>query len=624
MIGRTSGEAIAISSSFFEELKRRNVVKVAVLYLIASWLLLQVTDVLSSLLPVPEWAGSFVFMLLVLGFFPALIFSWVYEMTPEGLKKEKDIDRSQSITPETGHKINVLIIVLLVLAIGGLVVDRLVPETERVAETPVVEEAQEADEVDPAQLVAAKFAPPPDRSIAVLPFVNMSSDQEQEYFSDGLSEELLNLLAKVPELQVAARTSSFSLKGKDLQISEVGEVLKVAHVLEGSVRKSGNQVRITAQLIHADDGYHMWSETYDRRLDDVFAIQDEIAAAVVSQLKVTLLGEAPKVDETDPEAYALFLQARHLAHQFTSESIDQAIVLYKQALSIAPDYAAAWAGLSNTYIDQASISEASNDSIQLARETADKALAADPEHASAHAALGRVARTYHNDLTAAAQFYARALELAPTDLDILRNASDLAQSLGRLDEAIGLGQYVVARDPVDANSHYRLGLSYLWAGRSDAAITPFHTALKLSPERFAAQYAIGQVFLHQGDPEQALAAFQQEDTDEEYRVKGMAMALHDLGRREEYEAKFSELRERWGGRWPSEIAQVYAWTGDADAAFEWLDKSIAQNEDGLVQQFLQLFYVPIHEDPRWLAFREKTGTSEAQLAAIEFEVDIPK
>ncbi|KPK52333.1 MAG: hypothetical protein AMS22_09415, partial [Thiotrichales bacterium SG8_50] len=188
----------------------------AVLYVIAAWLLLQVTDVLSSLLTVPDWTGSLVVLLLILGFFPAMIFSWVYEMTPEGLKKEKDIDRSRSITSETGHKINILIIVMLALAIGAVVVDRLMPEAERVDETPVVEEAEETAQADPAQLAAAKFAPAPNRSIAVLPFVNMSDDAGNEFFSDGISEELLNLLAKIPELQVTSRSSAFAFKGEKI------------------------------------------------------------------------------------------------------------------------------------------------------------------------------------------------------------------------------------------------------------------------------------------------------------------------------------------------------------------------------------------------------------------------
>jgi len=612
--------------SFFEELKRRNVAKVAVLYVIASWLLLQVTDVLSSLLPVPEWAGSLVVMLLILGFVPALIFSWVYEMTPEGLKREKDVDRSQSITPQTGHKINVLIIVMAALAIAAVVVDRLVPESAApVAETSAIDNSAEATKADPATLAAAKFAPAPDRSIAVLPFVNMSSDVEQEYFSDGLSEELLNLLAKVPELRVAARTSSFSFKGQNLEIPEIAERLQVAHVLEGSVRKSGNQVRITAQLIQADGGYHLWSETYDRKLDDVFVIQDEIAAQVVEQLKVTLLGEGPKTVETDPEAYSLVLQARYLARRSTPESWTQAIDLYQKALAIAPDYAAAWAGLGDAYGSQAFGGVVPfEEGFRRAREAVDRALEIDPNYAPAHAQLGLIAEAVDGDRAAAARHYERALMLAPTDTGILRDAAAQVRRLGRLDESITMLEYVTARDPVDPAARQNLGLAYLWSGRVDDAIASYRTALTLSPGRLSTQYWIGLALLIKGEPEAALDAFAKEASDEEYRVKGAALALHDMGRQAEFEAAFADLRERWGDRWPSEIAQVYAWTGDPDSAFEWLDKSVAQNEDGLNEQFANVLYKPLHDDPRWATFRERTDSSEEQLAAVRFEVAVPR
>ncbi len=612
--------------SFLEELKRRNVAKVAVLYVIASWLLLQVTDVLSSLLPVPEWAGSFVVMLLMLGFVPALVFSWVYEMTPEGLKREKDVDRSQSVTPDTGRKINVLIIVMLALAIGTVVVDRLIPETAApVAETAGIDEGAAADQADPSQLAAAKFAPAPDRSIAVLPFVNMSSDPEQEYFSDGLSEELLNLLAKVPELRVSARTSSFSFKGQNLEIPEIAERLQVAHVLEGSVRKSGNQVRITAQLIQANGGYHLWSETYDRNLDDVFVIQDEIAAEVVEQLKVTLLGEAPKTVGTDAEAYALVLQARYLARRSTAETLTQAIALYQEALAIAPNYAAAWAGLGAAYGAQAfgGITPF-EEGFRRAREAVDRALEIDPDYAPAHAQLGLIAESVDRDRVAAARHYERALMLSPTDTGIRRDAAAQLRRLGRLDQSIAMLEYVTARDPVDPAAHQNLALAYLWSGRVDDAIASYRTALTLSPGRLSTQYWIGLALLAKGEPEAALDAFAKEESDEEYRVKGNALALHDLGRQADFEEAFAELRERWGERWPSEIAQVYAWTGDPDAAFEWLDKSVARNEDGLNEQFAVLLYKPLHDDPRWEAFRERSGSSEAQLAAVQFEVTLPK
>jgi TolB-like protein len=264
--------------SLIQELKRRNVIRVGVLYLVATWLLLQLTDVLSSLLPVPESTGSLVFLLLVLGFIPVVIFAWVYEMTPDGLKREVDVDRSQSVVQDTGKKINTVIVVLLVLAIGGLVADRLIPElsddTKGANDVPI----EVAEESLPANELVN------DRSIAVLPFADLSPGQDQRYFIDGLSEELLNLLVRVDELRVASRTSSFAYRGSTLGIPEISRALKVGHILEGSVRKDGDRIRITAQLIEAGTDTHVWSENFDSEFVDIFAIQDEIANAIVNAL----------------------------------------------------------------------------------------------------------------------------------------------------------------------------------------------------------------------------------------------------------------------------------------------------------------------------------------------------
>jgi len=462
-----------------------------------------------------------------------------------------------------------------------------------------------------------------DKSIAVLPFADMSPGKDQEYFSDGLSEELLNLLAKVPELQVAARTSSFSLKGKDMQISEVGKILKVAHVLEGSVRTAGNRIRVTAQLIQVEDGFHLWSETYDRTLDDVFAIQDEIASEVVGQLKVTLLGIAPTVQETDPEAYALTLQARHLGRQRTADALEKSNQLYEQVLKIAPDYAAAWEGLASNYAEQAgSDLRPIEEGYRLAREAANKALAIDPGYAPAYATLGSIAMIHGNDPIAAAQYLEKALKLEPTNLDTIRFAAALVEMLGRQDEAILLLEYAAARDPVSSEGHANLGRSYRVAGRWDEAIASYRTSLALSPGRVGAFQGIGESLLFKSEPEAAMAAYAQEP-DEEWRRKGTALALYDLGRQTEFETAFTELRERWGEQWPSEIAHVYSYTGDLDAAFEWLDKAVEKNEEGLYQQYYQPMNAPLHTDPRWVAFREKTFGDEARMAAIQFQVVLP-
>ena len=273
--------------SFFNELKRRNVFKVAAAYIIVGWLIMQAGEVMRPALHLPGWVNSMLAFFLILGFPLALIFAWAFEMTPEGLKKEKDIDRSQSMVDVTSRKLNLTITVVLVLALALFAFDKFVLSAGR--ETTAVETAlQEA-----TQEASTKTG----KSIAVLPFVNMSDDASNEFFADGISEEMLNLLAKIPELRVTSRSSAFSYKGKDFKIADVGRELDVTHVLEGSVRKAGYQVRITAQLIEVDGDTHLWSETYDRSLDDIFAIQDEIAAAVVAQLKIVLLDAVPVVQE---------------------------------------------------------------------------------------------------------------------------------------------------------------------------------------------------------------------------------------------------------------------------------------------------------------------------------------
>ena len=263
-----------------QELKRRNVIRVAVAYAVSAWLLIQVSDTVFPMLKLPEWTATFVAVLLIIGFPIALIFAWAYELTPEGIKLEKHVVRDESISHLTGRKLDFAVIATLVVALGYFAFDKFVLDPSRDAEL-----MQTTAEVVIEQATETGKSGIPDKSIAVLPFVNMSSDPEQEYFSDGISEELLNVLAKIPGLRVAARTSSFQFKGENRDIIDIGQQLNVALVLEGSVRKAGLQIRITAQLIDARNGFHLWSETYDRELENIFAVQDEISAAIVGALK---------------------------------------------------------------------------------------------------------------------------------------------------------------------------------------------------------------------------------------------------------------------------------------------------------------------------------------------------
>ena len=420
---------------FFEELKRRNVLRVAAAYVVVSWLIIQVVETVFPAFGFGDAAVRSVVIVLGIGLIPALILSWAFEITPEGLKKEKDVDRSQSVTAHTGKKLDRWIMVVLVFALVYFATDKFALSPQREASI-----ADEARREGRSEALVVSYG---DRSIAVLPFVNMSDDASNEYFSDGITEELLNLLAKIPEMRVISRTSAFSYKGKQITLTEVALELNVAYILEGSVRKAGNQVRITVQLIEARSDTHLWSETYDRTLNNIFAIQDEIASEVVARLKVTLLGNAPVVKKTDPEAYALYLRGRHLRHQNTAESLEQALLLLQRALANDPDYAAAWDELGSVYINQGNIGRRPIDETRaLSREAISKALAIGPGYAPAHANLGWIERGSNFDLTAAARNFERALQLEPANTDIIRRAASLTASLGRLDEATCSGQVI--------------------------------------------------------------------------------------------------------------------------------------------------------------------------------------
>lgn len=396
--------------SFLTELKRRNVIRVGIFYLVSSWVLLQLTDVLSSLLPVPEWTGSLVVLLLALGFVPALLFAWVYEMTPEGLRREQDVDRTESITAGTGKKINTLIVVLLVIAITGLVVDRLVPETgpvEQVVETSDASTTNSADDI----------------SIAVLPFADLSADQDQQYFTDGLSEELLNLLVRVDDLRVASRTSSFAYRNSTLGIPAIAESLNVGHVLEGSVRKDGDRIRITAQLIEAGTDRHLWSENFDRELVDIFSIQDEISNAIVVALTGKLgMNEGPSLTveaaTENLDAYELYLKGRQL--YINRERLDESVRLLREAVRLDPEFARAWEDLAAAeIIAQSWVAGDTEDRVTLSREAANRALQLNPNLSTARATLGLLEIIADSDYIRSEQYLDEAIDLDPRNTTAL-------------------------------------------------------------------------------------------------------------------------------------------------------------------------------------------------------------
>jgi TolB-like protein/Tfp pilus assembly protein PilF len=484
----------------FEELKRRNVFKVGTAYVVLAWLLAQITDVFLEPFGAPDWVIKTILLVLVAGFPLALFFAWAFEMTPEGIKKEKDVDRNESITHETGQKLNLAIIFILVLALGYFAFDKFVLDVERDAELVRATE----------DIAAAAEAKPGQKSIAVLPFVNMSEDTSNEYFSDGISEEILNSLARVKELKVAGRTSSFAFKGQNQDLRKIGDALGVEHILEGSVRKAGAKVRITAQLIQVDDGFHLWSDTYDRELNDVFAIQDEIATAILTQLKAHLLdGEQVVVTttRTDSEAYDLYLLAKQRMYERTGPTIQSAADLLDRAIAVDPEYAPAYAqrAIANFLLSEGAGSYGEmpiEQSQSQGKLYLDKALELDPNLAEAWAGLGLY---FLNEPTAtswqvATEHLHKALSLNPGLIDASNWLNNAYQGLGKPAEAYRTVMDMVERDPL-----YRPGVrnainGFIWLGELEKALAHLEQVRPLIPNDSTIFSSKAAVMRHMGEP----------------------------------------------------------------------------------------------------------------------------
>jgi TolB-like protein/Tfp pilus assembly protein PilF len=465
--------------NFFNELKRRNVFRVAAAYAIISWLLLQVGETLAPALRLPDWVNSTLAFFLILGFPLAIFFAWAFELTPEGIKKEKDVDRAQSITHHTGRKLDRTIIVVLALALGYFIWEsRFSPEKGPDTFSP--EDAQSMDVADGEKMYPAPFqdedtaATPPSKSIAVLPFVNMSDDAANEFFSDGISEEILNALAKVKDLKVAGRTSSFAFKGQNQDLREIGAALRVAHILEGSVRKAGNRVRVTAQLIKVDDGYHVWSENYDRELDDVFAIQDEISAAILQELKAHLVGEeTATAARTDTRAYELYLLATQRIYERNQASLQMAEELLTEAISIDPGYAPAYAqlGIATLLLADSSYgSIPSEEAASKGRQHLEKALELDPRNPDALAGMGLYHFDFKLDYPAAFEVLEQAVAINPNLINARTWLSTAYGETGNLRQAMQILEDSYALDPLHPASYNNLAQGYAVMGQPEQAM----------------------------------------------------------------------------------------------------------------------------------------------------------
>jgi TolB-like protein/Flp pilus assembly protein TadD len=597
------------------ELKRRNVFRVGTAYVVVAWLVIQVVETIFPAFGFGIHAVRVVTIGFVIGLIPALVFAWVFELTPEGLKKERDVDRSSSITARTGKALDRFIMVSLALALAYFAFDKFVLSGAREASI-----AEAARQQGRSESLVESYG---DQSIAVLPFVNMSDDPGNEYFSDGISEELLNLLAAIPELRVISRSSAFAFKGEKIDIPEVARKLNVAHILEGSVRKSGNQVRITAQLIDGRSDTHLWSETFDRDLDNIFAIQDEIAETVVSRLKVELLGEAPRIRETDLEAYSLFLKARYLRRQNSTDSLAESEQLLRQTLEIDPTYVPAMDDLITVYINQAHTGDKPYaEGYELARALTLEGQQIEPDSGRMYAQMAWIKTFYDNDLQAAADMFTRALAQLPTDVALMGDTSTFLMTLGRLDEAIAMGKYAVARDPIHPVAQVNLGFMLTNAGRLDEAITTYQSALQLSPEYNGGQFHLAIALMLNGAPEAALGVLTEEPV-ECYRWLGFALAHHSLGNPAESDRNLSNMLDQQAENLSLYIAQVHAFRDEADRAFEWIDKAVASGHPDLAEIHINILFKNLYDDPRWHALLERLGKAPEQLSTIDFTAPLP-
>ncbi len=576
---------------FIKEIKRRNVFKVALVYIIAGWLTMQVVDVMFPALNLPEWLVSAVAAFLLIGFPFALIFAWAFEMTPDGLKREKDIDRSESITPQTGHKLNRTALIILAIAVSFLLFDKFVLDRDRA----ITEDAIAAGETKP--------------SIAVLPFVNMSDDPDNEYFSDGLSEELLNLLANIPQLHVAGRTSSFQFKGTNEDLRVIGEALNVNHVLEGSVRKSGDRLRITAQLIDTTNGYHLWSDNYDRTLTDIFAIQDEIATHVVESLKVRLLGaELAHANQgtSSVEAYNEFLRGLYFLDRTTEENLARAVAAFEEAIRLDPDYARAYAILSiaqqQTYSGWAASSGTYGgnfvENFERMRDNVDRALELDPDGESSLIAKTMFTSVAEWDIPASLEVGEKLARMYPNHSDAIGwHASGLFFAR-RFDEAEELLLRAVEIDPLSIANWRQLGDIYMAMGRCDDAIATYQRGLNLAPGTGRFNGRIARCKLFEGDLA-AAKAYNALEPVEWVRETNDLIIDGRTDRGPEWQERIAAYEAKYSFGNSYQMAEIYADAGDLDKTFEWLGHTARVKDPGGPWAMVMQFFEEAWEDPRW-------------------------
>ena len=474
--------------------------------------------------------------------------------------------------------------------------------------------------------------PAPEKSVAVLPFVAMSRDDDVEIFADGLTEEVSHALANIAELKVTGRTSSFHYKNRNEDLREIGATLGVAHLLEGSVRRSDDRIRVTAQLIDAEDGFHLWSKVYDSTPADTLRIQEDIAHNVADALRVTFSLEQEQAlvahGDIDPESYLLYLRAQTLASRAgpSTPERDEVQSLLETVLERHPDYVPALLWLAKLEAARLRFNDESyevrwDEGWSRVRHNAERVIELEPGNAEAHAVVSSAAWHHKRDAVEANRYISQALALGPTNLYVLRLARESARALGRFDLTLELDRSLVARDPLCLGCRMWLTQSYAQLGRFEEAEQTVREAQTLMGG--GGEWTLGTILLHRGKPAAALESFSPLDHHLYLRLAGRAMALHDLGRHKESAAEIAALEAEWAMEQPIIIAQVYAYIGQPDLAFDWIGRDLEGRADFARGDYLDTLFANLHSDPRWLPLLERIGRSPAQLARVPFEVPIP-
>lgn len=586
---------LPIQLPFLEQIKRRNVGRVAILYLVVGYLVLETFGVFFHLLAMPEWVGRAMVVVVALGFPVALLFAWAYEITPEGIKPTAEVPPTQSVARHTGRRLDRAIIMMLAVALSYFVVDKFWL----------------------SKRVAAPAAAAPvvslDKSIAVLPFVDMSEKKDQEYFADGMAEEIINLLVTIPDLKVIGRTSSFQFKDKTDDLRRIGAALGAAYIVEGSVRRSGDHIRVTAQLIGARDGAHRWSETYDREASDVLKVQAQIATSLVRALQLEVMPSVAvgaQQSLSNDEAYEVYLRGRHAMERRDQAGIEEAVSDFQHALELDPTFSAAASGLAVARVNLAYWGYAPpREGFERARVAAEAALKLDPKSALAHGVLCAVFTEYDWDWPAAERETRIIVALAPKNPPTLLYASDERMAVGQLAEARQFLNTAISADPLDAELFLERSWVYLREDRLAEAENDSRRVLQISPTFASSHYWLGVILLIEGRNEEALTEIQKEQHSG-MRLAGLAAVLPALHRTKEADAVLARLKSEHAGDFAMGIAEAHAVRGERDQAFAWLDRAYAQKDFNLYYIKGDPLLKNLEQDARYRAFLRKMKLPE--------------